>query len=94
MSHDDKGLREDKGLRTAVEKLEATEAAIEHDIGEAFGTTSPMQNTLIEDLTRLQRSLQGPEIYIDRHSYGRPFPPQPPRYTKETGVVISSAAGT
>ena len=53
-----------------------------------------MQNTLIEDLTRLQRSQQGPEIYIDRHSYGRPFPPQPPRYTKETGVVISSAAGT
>jgi hypothetical protein len=37
------------------------------------------QRKLIEDLTRLQNSLRGPEILIDRTNYSRPFPPSPSR---------------
>jgi hypothetical protein len=86
MSHDD------RGLRTAIEKLEATEVAIEHDIGEALGKPTSIQKRIIADLTRLQQSLRGPEIQLDKRSYSRPFPPAPVRYSKETGVVISSAS--
>jgi hypothetical protein len=37
------------------------------------------QRKLIEDLTRLQDSLRGPEVLIDRTNYSRPFPPPAPR---------------
>jgi hypothetical protein len=89
MSHDD------RGLRTTVEKLEATEVAIEHDIhdiDETLGKPTAAQKQVIEDLTRLQFSLRGPEIQLDKHSYSRPIPPKQVRYSKETGVVISSAS--
>jgi hypothetical protein len=60
-----------------VHKLEATEAAIQHEIRDFIGEPNTSQRQLLEDLARLRRSLRGPEEVLDKGSYSRPFPPRP-----------------
>ena len=73
---------------TPIEKLEATEVAIEHDLGQIAGKPSRHQRKIIENLSRLQRSLRGPENLLDRGGYSRPFPPAPPHQSKDRDTVL------
>jgi len=67
--------QDEKELRKSIEKLETQETAIQQEIAELAGTPSEHQRLILEDLTRLQHSLRGPEDMLDKRSYSRPFPP-------------------
>ena len=75
--------QDEKTLRHAMERLEATETAIQQEIGGLVGKPDKRQKELLENLSRLQHSLRGPEELLDRRSYSRPFPPLPSRHHKE-----------
>jgi hypothetical protein len=75
--------QDEKSLRHAIEKLEATETAVQREISAVIGTPDKRQKELLENLSRLQHSLRGPEELLDRRSYSRPFPPLPSRQHKE-----------
>jgi hypothetical protein len=75
--------QDERALRNAIERVEATEAVIQHEIAEVIGTPTRRQKELLEDLVRLQQSLRGPEDLLDRRGYSRPFPPRPSRQRKE-----------
>lgn len=75
--------QDERTLRNVVERVEAAEAAIQHEIGEVIGTPTRRQRELLDDLVRLQHSLRGPEDLLDRRGYSRPFPPRPSRYQRK-----------
>ena len=76
--------QDDRKLRKAINKLETRETAIQHEL-EAGGATTHRQRRILDDLTRLQHSLRGPEEALDKHGYSRPFPPKPSRHHNERG---------
>lgn len=75
--------QDEKSLRHAIEKLEATETAVQQEISAVIGTPDKRQKELLENLSRLQHSLRGPEELLDRRAYSRPFPPRPPRHKEK-----------
>jgi CRISPR/Cas system Type II protein with McrA/HNH and RuvC-like nuclease domain len=54
-------------LATAVE-------GIEEELGQYFGNLTHQQKKMLNDLTRLYDSLQGPEDALDHSGYSRPIP--------------------
>ena len=77
--------QDEKELRKAIDKPEIQETAIENEL-EALNSPTHRQRRILDDLTRLQHSLRGPEEALDKHGYSRPFPPKPSRHQKEGGM--------
>ena len=78
--------QDDRELRKAIERLETRETAIQHEI-ELAGSPTHRQKRILDDLTRLQHSLRGPEEVLDKHGYSRPFPPKASSHQKEGGTT-------
>jgi hypothetical protein len=60
----------------ALKTLDATERAIQEEIGEFVGSLDKNQKTLLANLVRLHHSLRAPEDELDQDNYSRRFPPQ------------------
>jgi hypothetical protein len=60
-------------------ELAAAVEGIEEEIGQYFGTLTQQQKKMLNDLTRLYDSLQGPEDSLDHSGYSRPIPSAPNR---------------
>ena len=57
-----------------AEKTDPAAQALEHEFSQFLGFPDVDQKKILADLTRLHRSLRGPEGLLDKGNYSRPFP--------------------